>query len=98
MDDVGLELLKPLQHFVGMLCPWDYAADKPGIWLVYRDCLFCPLGLADHQGLLVDLLKISIYVQRVGGNAPYTAVNMCNFHVVIRIPIKMAVVNFEAVL
>ena len=27
VDDVGLELLKPLQHFIRMLCPGDYAAD-----------------------------------------------------------------------
>ena len=43
----------------------EYASDKPGIGLVDRNSLLSPLGLAYHQCLLIDLLKVSIYVQGV---------------------------------
>ena len=96
VDYVGLELLKPFQNLVRVLCPRDYAADKPGIGLVNRNCLLSPFCFADHQHFLVDLLKISVYVQGIGGNATDAAVNVCNFHVPIRIPLKKATVNFVA--
>ena len=94
VDDVRLEFPKPFHNFIRVLCPREYAPYKPGVGLVHRNSLLGPLCLAYHQGLLVNLLKVSVYVQGVGGNAPDAAVNVRNLHVAIRIPLKCRVVNF----
>ena len=94
MYDVGIEFPKPFHNLIRVLCPWEDAPYKPGVGLVHRNCLLGPLCLAYHQGLLVNLLKVSVYVQGVRGNAPDAAVDMCDLHVNIRIDLKRGTVNF----